>query len=40
MEYWFAEQEARLRNLPSTKRYLYEKMDIILFSWKEGIPIP
>lgn len=27
MEYWFAEQEARLRNLPSTKRYLYEKID-------------
>ena len=27
MEYWFAEQEARLRNLPSTKRYLYERID-------------
>ena len=27
MEYWFAEQEARLRNLPTTKRYLYEKID-------------
>jgi len=27
MEYWFSEQEARLRNLPTTKRYLYEKID-------------
>lgn len=26
-EYWFAEQEARLRNLPATKRYLYGKID-------------
>lgn len=27
MESWFEEQEARLRSLPSTKRYLYEKID-------------
>lgn len=27
MEYWFAEQEARLRNLPATKRYLYAEID-------------
>ena len=30
MEYWLAEQEARLRNLPRTKRYLYEKSEIVL----------
>ncbi|MCF8111924.1 MAG: AAA family ATPase [Desulfobacteraceae bacterium] len=27
MQYWFAEQEARLRNLPTTKRCLYAKID-------------
>lgn len=27
MQYWFAEQEARLRNLPATKRYLYAEID-------------
>lgn len=27
MDYWFAEQEVRLRNLPSKKRYLHEKID-------------
>lgn len=27
MEYWFAEQAARLRNLPVTKRYLYAEID-------------
>jgi predicted AAA+ superfamily ATPase len=27
MEYWFSEQQVRLRNLPSTRRYLYTNID-------------
>lgn len=27
MEYWFSEQQARLRHLPETRRYLYAKID-------------
>ncbi len=27
MDYWFSEQQARLRNIPDTQRYLYPKID-------------